>query len=71
MYFDHKHVETGPNCSHELSTFLKYHMPLRGHSLVRDRKIGIFLKFLLYIKTNAHDFILLLERMDFIENKNI
>ena len=23
MYFGHKHVETGPNCSHELSTFLK------------------------------------------------
>ena len=30
MYFGHKHVETGPNCSHELATFLKYHiMPLR------------------------------------------
>ena len=30
MYFGHKHVETGPNCSDELATFLKYHMPLRG-----------------------------------------
>ena len=28
MYFGHKHVETGPNCSCELATFLKYHMPL-------------------------------------------
>ena len=32
MYFGHKHVETGLNCSHELATFLKYHMPLRGPS---------------------------------------
>ena len=22
----HKHVGTGPNCSHELTTFIKYHM---------------------------------------------
>ena len=29
MYFGHKHVETGPNCSHEFAIFLKYHMPLR------------------------------------------
>ena len=29
MYFRHKHVETGPNRSYELATFLKYHMPLR------------------------------------------
>ena len=29
MYFGHKHVETEPNFSHELSTFLKYHMPLK------------------------------------------
>ena len=28
MYFGHKHVETGPNCSHGLATFFKYHMPL-------------------------------------------
>ena len=28
MYFGYKHVETGPNCSHELATFLKYHIPL-------------------------------------------
>ena len=28
MYFEYKHVETKPNCSHELATFLKYHMPL-------------------------------------------
>ena len=26
MYFVVKHVETGPSCSHELATFLKYHM---------------------------------------------
>ena len=29
MYFGHKHVETGPNCSHDLATFPKNHMPLR------------------------------------------
>ena len=29
IYFVHKYVETRPNCSHELTTFLKYHMPLR------------------------------------------
>ena len=29
MYFGHKHVESGPSCSHKLATFLKYHMPLR------------------------------------------
>ena len=28
MYFEHKHVETGPNCAHEPAAFLKYHMPL-------------------------------------------
>ena len=28
-HFWHKHVETGLNCSHELSIYLKYHMPLR------------------------------------------
>ena len=27
MYFGHKHVETELNCSHELATFLKYHIP--------------------------------------------
>ena len=30
MYFGHKHVETGPNCSHELPTFLKYQMSLKS-----------------------------------------
>ena len=28
MYFGHDRVKTGPNFSHELPTFLKYHMPL-------------------------------------------
>ena len=28
MYFEHKRVETGPNCSQELAIFLKCHMPL-------------------------------------------
>ena len=28
LYFGHKYVKTGPNCSHEIDTFLKYHMPL-------------------------------------------
>ena len=26
MYFGHKHVDSGPSCSHKLATFLKYHM---------------------------------------------
>ena len=30
MYFGHQHVETGPNCSHELATFPKYHIPLKS-----------------------------------------
>ena len=30
MYFGHKHAETGLNCSHQLATFLKYHMPLKA-----------------------------------------
>ena len=30
MYFEYKRVETGLNCSHELATFFKYHMPLRS-----------------------------------------
>ena len=29
MYFGHKHVETGPNYSYKLATFLNYHMPLK------------------------------------------
>ena len=29
MCFGYEHVETRPNCSHELITILKYHMPLR------------------------------------------
>ena len=29
IYFEHKHVETGLNCTHGLSIFLKFHMPLR------------------------------------------
>ena len=28
MYFWQKHVENGPNCLHELATFLKYYMSL-------------------------------------------
>ena len=31
MYFGHKHIETGPNFSYELATFLKYHhMPFKA-----------------------------------------
>ena len=29
MYFEHKHVETGPICSHKIVTFLKYYIPLK------------------------------------------
>ena len=28
LYFGQKHIETGPNFSHELATFFKYHMLL-------------------------------------------
>ena len=28
MYFGSKHVETGPNCSQELATFIKYYTTL-------------------------------------------
>ena len=28
MFFGHKHVETGKNCSYEVATFLNYHVPL-------------------------------------------
>ena len=33
MYFRCKHVETGRSCSHELATFLKYHIPLKDVNL--------------------------------------
>ena len=29
MYFGHKHVEIRPNCSHGITTFLKYRVPLK------------------------------------------
>ena len=35
QYFGDKRVETGPNCSHELATFLKYHM-----LLTRDGRVA-------------------------------
>ena len=41
MYFGHKHVETGPNCSHELATFLKYHMHIKS---TYDRFKNVLLK---------------------------
>ena len=28
MHYVRKHLKTGLACSHELATFLKYHMPL-------------------------------------------
>ena len=33
--FVQKHVEIGPNCSHEIPNILKYHMPLRNCFLFR------------------------------------
>ena len=39
MYFGHKHVETVPNCSHELATFLKYHMSLMAFFLILTKNI--------------------------------
>ena len=34
MYFGHRHVETGPSCSHELATFLN---PAGNKKVRRDR----------------------------------
>ena len=31
MFFGSKHVETEPSCLHELTTFLKYYMPLTNY----------------------------------------
>ena len=50
MYFGHKHVETGPNYSHELSTFLKYHMPV---SLEFRSSLCSIPGFTLYAESNA------------------
>ena len=38
MYFGYKHVETEPNCSHELATFLKNHMPLHRISKIHQKE---------------------------------
>ena len=43
MYFGHKHVETGENCSYEIATFLKYHMPLMTMGIV-DREKNVIQK---------------------------
>ena len=37
MYFGHKHLETGPNCLHELAASLKYDMPLNYSKFQLDR----------------------------------
>ena len=37
MYFEHKHVETGPNYSYKLATFFKYHIPLNGFFKLNKR----------------------------------
>ena len=39
LYFGHKHVETGPNCLHELATFFKNHMPLKTKLEISERDI--------------------------------
>ena len=52
MYFGHKLVETGPNCSHELATFLKYHMPLRLDTFFDKISLGYWVaksEYLYYI----------------------
>ena len=38
MYFWNKHVETGPNCSHELAVYLKCHMPLKNKKVIQSQK---------------------------------
>ena len=42
MFFGRKHVETEPSCLHELTTFLKFHMPLRGSSILMGLKIAFW-----------------------------
>ena len=44
MYLGHKHVESGPNCSHELSTFLK---PLKSNKVSLSPH---FTELLLYLR---------------------
>ena len=34
IFFVYKYVETGPNCSLEFATFLKYHMPLKSNYII-------------------------------------
>ena len=50
MYFGHKHVEFRPSCSHELTTFLKYHIPLRVETHLEGQKITRFPRFRGYNK---------------------
>ena len=57
MYFGHKYVETGPNCSHELATFLKYHMSLKGFEMSRKQYLqkGIIVRpLLMHAKTSEN-----------------
>ena len=41
-YSGHKHVETGPNYSHQLVTFLKYHTPLRDNNKDNRKVLSIW-----------------------------
>ena len=53
MYFRRKHVETGPNRSHELATFLKYYIPFRLIVGILKKLVGPFQH--LKKKENKHE----------------
>ena len=58
MYFGHKYVETGPNCSQELATFLKYHMSLnKTYTLRYEIKMLILNKRCSFFFCKFHYFI--------------
>ena len=46
MYFGHKNVETGPNFSHKLTTFLMYYMALsvKKRMIIKIEKVRIFIR---------------------------
>ena len=42
MYFGSKNIETKSSCSHELTSFLKYHMPLSPLGFLSGQSVIIF-----------------------------
>ena len=44
MYFGHKDLKSGSNCSYELATFCKYHMPLINCHVYSSLRIDYLLE---------------------------